>query len=98
MGEAKIKTRENMAMQNLIGGKSCRSCEFRLKLHTKLHCRRYPPQNIGGLAPGERGQPVTLFVSSYPETNPDLPCGEYRRSELHAAEELRDAGQGMIAQ
>ncbi len=89
MGEARRKAQiEGAEMSQLIGSKSCRSCEWRAKLHSKLFCRRFPPQNIGGLMPGPNGQPITVFTSSYPEVNADLPCGEYKRNELHASEEL----------
>ena len=85
-------------MSQLIGSKSCRSCEWRAKLNGKLFCRRFPPQNVGGLMQGPNSQPVTLFTSSYPEVNADLPCGEYQRNELHASEELSVAASGLTAQ
>ena len=92
MGESRRKAEIiGVEMTGLIGAKSCRSCEYRLKLQGKLFCRRYPPQNIGGLVPGPEGRPMTMFMSSYPEANPDLPCGEYVRNSAHAAEELQDA-------
>ncbi len=98
MGEAARKraiTESEMTL--LIGSKSCRSCEWRLKMHGKLFCRLNPPQNIGGVVPGPRGEPVTVFVSSYPEVNADVPCGQYQRNHEYANEEMRDAAKEAAA-
>lgn len=96
MGEAKVKALEIAAVKTIIGARSCRSCEFRVKMHEKLFCRRYPPQNVGGLAPGPEGRPITLFISSYPEANPEIPCGEYKRNEMNANDELMEAAPAGI--
>lgn len=98
MGEAKMNSLDLGATKTLIGARSCRSCEYRLATQGKLFCRRYPPQNIGGLVPDSQGRPITMFMSSYPETNPVFPCGEYRRNEVFASEEIAAAGQGMTPQ
>jgi len=86
-------------MTALIGGKSCRSCEFILIVGKGgLFCRRHPPMAFGIAMPGPQG-PVLTVHSSYPPVNPDMPCGEYQRSELNAAAELSEAkpGNGEIA-
>ena len=44
------------------------------------------------------GQSGIGFQSAYPIVNPELPCGEYRRSEVNAAEEVSGATQGMVRQ
>jgi len=86
-------------MTAIIGGKSCRSCEFMVLIGKGIFCRRYPPMAFGLVTPGPQGRPAFTVQSSYPPVNPELPCGEYQRSELNAGAELRGArpGNGEIA-
>lgn len=87
-------------MTGLIGAKSCRSCEYRLKAQGEpdvLMCRRYPPQVIGVVIPTSSGV-QTAVNAFYPQVNPEWPCGEYVRSPANAAEELADSVKGVTAQ
>lgn len=90
MGEAKRKRIEDEMNVALIGGKSCRSCEHRIKMNGIMFCRRYPPQVIQVMRDTPTG-PQLAMNASYPPINPDIPCGEYERSDVNAAEEVRDA-------
>jgi hypothetical protein len=93
MGEAKRKLQHwGQDMVSLIGTKSCRSCAHRVKIPQApgvLFCGRFPPQTYVIMMEhqGQAGARATP-ISSYPQVNPDLPCGEYDRSELNASEEL----------
>lgn len=75
----------------LIGAKSCRSCEHRLLKGASVFCRRYPPQTFVVPQQGPNG-PVMSPMSWYPPVNPEDPCGEYKRSEANAREEVMQAG------
>lgn len=82
-------------MTAIIGGKSCRSCEFILMLgNNQLFCRRYPPTPFAIPVPGPGGKMALTVNSSYPPVNPAQPCGEYQRSEANAEAELREAASG----
>jgi hypothetical protein len=86
-------------MSQLIGAKSCRSCEHRVKLKEipgKMFCRRFPPQVYGGVVPDATGRPALLWGATYPEINPDLPCGEYHRNDAHAGEEMAEAAKAAV--
>ena len=39
-------------------------------------CRRYPPQIVGGIAPGPRGM-QSMGESHWPSVDPDDGCGEH---------------------
>lgn len=82
-------------MTSLIGGRTCRSCEYSRRLDPSpkgpLHCMRYPPQVFALAVPTPQGSSVQVN-STYPTVNPDLPCGEYRRSEVRAMDELAQVG------
>lgn len=91
MGEAKRKNRiEDEVNTMLIGGKSCYSCEWRIKTGGQTFCRRFPPQVVNMMQSTPMGPQMGLGAS-YPPINPTIPCGEYSRSEVFAAEEVRDA-------
>ena len=75
----------------LIGAKSCRNCEFKIAKGTQLHCRRYPPQTFVLPSIGPQG-PTWAPMTWYPPVNPDEPCGEHKRNEFAAMEELSQAG------
>lgn len=85
-------------MIGLIGGRSCRTCEHRFVQSQVILCLRYPPtlllvpmkQPNGEIQPGAQ--------SFYPQVNPDMPCGEYRRNEEYAALEIAAQTQGMARQ
>lgn len=76
-------------MSRIIGGRSCRSCEHSRMLDATgaPHCLRFPPQVFALLVPTPQG-PSMQINSVYPTVNPDLPCGEYRRSEAKAMDEV----------
>ena len=76
-------------MSRLIGGRSCRSCEHSRQVNSKgpPHCLRFPPQVFALLVPTPTGSGVQVSAA-YPTVNPDLPCGEYRRSEARAMDEV----------
>jgi hypothetical protein len=102
MGEA-IRRREQGAIEmvGLIGAKSCRNCEFRLKLPQQpavLMCRRYPPQVVVMPIPDPRANGQWGVNGFYPHVNPDWPCGEYVRSDSGVAEELAESVKGITAQ
>ncbi len=87
------------APQMIIGGKTCRSCEYRRVANGVVFCHRFPPQvmivpmrdSAGAVSPG--------FQSVYPAVDPAMPCGEYRRSETFANEEVAGAAtDGMMRQ
>ena len=101
MGEA-ARRREHgeTEMVGLIGAKSCRSCEWRLKTPQApqvLMCRRNPPQVVVMPIPDPRANGQWGVNGFYPQVNPDWPCGEYRRNEANAAEEVAEAGRGMTS-
>ena len=82
-------------MSMLIGAKSCHSCEFNLKTPDApkvVMCRRYPPQVVTMPMPGPRGEASWGVNGFYPQVRPEWPCGEYKRNELNALEEIREAG------
>jgi hypothetical protein len=94
MGEAGRRKQVVVAeMTTLIGAKSCRSCEHRLKAPGQqnglIMCRRYPPTPLAVQVVTEHG-PQWAVNAFYPQVNPDWPCGEYSRSALNAAEELAE--------
>lgn len=73
----------------IIGGRSCRTCEFSRQENSVVFCLRYPPQVTAVVLPAPNGQGVGVRVdSNYPPVNPDWPCGEYRRSEARAMDEI----------
>lgn len=85
----------------LIGGKTCRSCEHRHTQGSTVFCRRYPPQVMIVPVKDERGIATFGFQSAYPAVDPTMPCGEYRRSDLFAREEVEAsaaATNGMMRQ
>jgi hypothetical protein len=73
----------------LIGGKSCRTCRYshRQAGADGVFCTRYPPQVI--VVPTPQGMALN---SAYPTCNPDVPCGEYLRSDALAAAEVGALG------
>ena len=92
MGEASINRNLNMA---LIGSASCLNCKHRLKFNQGVFCRKNPPQVFSiPMQHAGNGQVQWVVQSAYPTVNPDWPCGEHERSELHAAEELASAARG----
>ena len=98
MGEAKrIAAAMEREMSLLIGGDSCRSCHWRLKMHGALLCRRFPPTAVAIGVNNGKGVEFA-WQASYPVVAPDYPCGEYKRDDAHAAEELRDAAKGATQQ
>ena len=76
-------------MSTLIGAKSCRSCLHRRIAGQEVFCYRYPPTPIAVPTMDAKGKPGIGFQSVYPAINPDMPCGEYARSDLFAAEEAQ---------
>ena len=80
----------------IIGGKSCHSCDFRYKQGNAIFCTRFPPQLFLATVQTPHGlQQVTQ--ASYPIVNPTIPCGEYKRNEMHASEEITAKGNGITA-
>lgn len=75
-------------MSRLIGGRSCRSCEHSRLEGSVTFCLRFPPQVTSVALPMPNGQPGVRTDSTYPFVNPDWPCGEYRRSEARAMDEV----------
>lgn len=74
----------------IIGGRSCRSCEHSRQIDvapSPPHCLRFPPQVFAVLVPTPKG-PSLQISSTYPTVNPEMPCGEYRRSEAKAMDEV----------
>lgn len=72
----------------LIGAKSCRTCEFRHKQGNMIFCTRNPPQIYATVTVNTVHGPQPAPVASYAPVNPDIPCGEYRRSEAFATQEV----------
>src|SRR5579863_8173014 len=99
MGEAaRRRERIGAEMVSLIGAKSCNSCEFKLRIPQQpkiLMCRRYPPQVVTMPLPPSGQWGINGF---YPQVNPEWPCGEYRRNEQYAHEELQESVQGVTQQ
>jgi hypothetical protein len=76
-------------MNQIIGGRSCRSCSHRRIAGQEFFCYRYPPVPLAvPMVDPRTKQPCVGFQSVYPSVNPDMPCGEYSRSEAFAAEEV----------
>lgn len=73
----------------IIGGKSCRSCMHRRMAGQETFCYRYPPTVLLVPMPGPKGQVTPGFQSAYPVVDPDMPCGEYSRSEAFMPGEVR---------
>jgi hypothetical protein len=48
------------------------------------------PDGRGGMAAG--------FQSVYPQVDPNMPCGEYARSEVNAKTEIEHAADGATRQ
>lgn len=83
----------------IIGGKTCRSCVHRhAAAPGQFFCKRYPPQLLLVPTPGPGGQMQATIQSAYPTVNPELPCGEYSRSEVYATEEVAGLDQGARPQ
>lgn len=83
----------------IIGGKTCRSCEYRYILNGTVFCHRFPPQVLLVPMPGPNGQMQPGFQSAFPAVDPSMICGEYRRSEAMANEEVSTAAtNGMVRQ
>ena len=82
----------------LIGGRTCRSCSHRRIAGQEVFCYRYPPVALVVPLVDERGKPGFGFQSVYPVVNPDMPCGEYERSEAFATEEVRQSVIGETRQ
>jgi hypothetical protein len=82
----------------LLGGRSCRSCVYRRLFDQAVFCYRYPPVVVVVPTPDGRGGVAVGFQSVYPQVNPDMPCGEYARSESLAAEEVRQSVLGETRQ
>lgn len=76
-------------MTTLIGGRSCRTCRHSHRPDTgaALYCVRYPPQVF--VVPSPQG---LVINSAYPSCNPDVPCGEYDRSDVLASTEIGAMG------
>jgi hypothetical protein len=93
-------TPEKKEMNNsaIIGGKSCRSCMHRRMAGQETFCYRYPPTVLLVPMPGPKGQVAPGFQSAYPAVNPDMPCGEYARSEVFASEEVQTSVLGETRQ
>jgi hypothetical protein len=85
-------------MNAIIGGKSCRSCSHRRIAGQEIFCYRYPPVVLAVPVPGRDGKPTLGFQSVYPQVNPDMPCGEYARSEVLASEEVQTSVLGETRQ
>jgi hypothetical protein len=73
----------------LIGGKTCSSCEYRIAMNNRMFCGRYPPQIfvVPVVDPIAKAT-VMAPQSSYPQVNPQLPCGEYKRNDAYAQKEV----------
>ena len=102
MGEsARKRLIGEIEMSGLIGAKSCRSCEYRLKVAQQpgvLMCRRYPPTVVTMPIPDPRANGQWGVNGFYPQVNPDWPCGEYVRNAQNVAEELQESVIGATAQ
>ena len=86
-------------MVSLIGAKSCRSCEFRWVANPQVTmCRRYPPTVVVMPIPDPAARGQWGVNGFYPQVNPDWPCGEYKRSEAHALEEVTAAAKEATQQ
>jgi hypothetical protein len=83
----------------IIGGKTCRSCEHRYVLNGVVFCHRYPPVVLLVPMPGSNGQLQPGYQSAFPAVDPSMPCGEYKRSEAFARDEVSGAAtDGMVRQ
>lgn len=92
MGEAARKRQhERKITAMIIGSKSCRSCEFLSRKDGQMYCCRYPPTPFCVMQPNGQGGMTANIIAAYPPVNPDMPCGEYKRNEINAAEELLEA-------
>jgi hypothetical protein len=76
-------------MNAIIGARSCHSCLHRRIAGQEIFCYRYPPAVHVVPVQQPNGKPGFGFQSVYPSVNPDMPCGEYSRSEMFAAEEAQ---------
>ena len=90
-------------MMSLIGAKSCRSCEHRWIAKQPggpevMMCRRYPPTVVVMPIPDPRANGAWGVNGFYPQINPDWPCGEYKRHEGHALEEIAAAAKEATQQ
>ena len=90
-----IHREANMA---IIGGRSCRSCEHRRLTGRETFCYRYPPCVVVVPMPDGRGGMAAGFQSVYPQVDPNMPCGEYARSEVNAKTEIEHAADGATRQ
>lgn len=88
-------------MVSLIGVKSCHSCEFKLHMpntpREALFCRRYPPTLMTSVIQTPQG-PQVATNGSYAPVNPEYPCGEYKRNEAYARDELTEASREATKQ
>jgi hypothetical protein len=82
----------------IIGGRSCRSCEHRRLTGRETFCYRYPPCVVVVPMPDGRGGMAAGFQSVYPQVDPNMPCGEYARSEVNAKTEIEHAADGATRQ
>jgi hypothetical protein len=81
----------------IIGGRTCRTCEHSHEIRPpggppQVFCTRFPPQVFALAIPGPRGGSQVNVNATYPLVNPEIPCGEYRRSEVKAMAEVGPAG------
>lgn len=58
-----------------------------------LFCLRFPPQVFAVVVPTPQG-PGVRVDATYPAVNPDMPCGEYRRSDARVMDEVSGAPVG----
>lgn len=83
----------------IIGGRSCRSCQYVHKFNNVLYCTFDPPQVFvlplrdaaQNVVVDRQGMAVMSPQSTYPQVNPAIPCGQYKRSEANAATEIEEA-------
>ena len=86
-------------MNAIIGGRTCRSCMHRKLFGQEVFCYRYPPTVLAvPMVDPRTRQPGVGFQSVYPSVNPDMPCGEYARSDAFASEEVRASVLGETKQ
>lgn len=91
MGEAKRRAEARVAV--IIGGKSCRSCEYVNfgESDRKWYCSLYPPTPFFVPQKLPNGTITPVVISTFPPVDPDRPCGQYLRSEEKAAREIAQA-------
>ena len=59
--------------------KSCATCKHQFAppvANAAPECRRYPPQVVAPVIQGPKG-PAVQLLALYPQTRPDMFCGEY---------------------